>query len=108
MSEIKQIDEDIEIIVAEGQDRLSLSDFTDKIESIRLKHTTSTYNSLSVYALHKKGAGALVLAGSRDETDAEEKERGKKEAIERSRVERAEMKEFLRLKKKFGKKNSEK
>lgn len=106
-TEVKKISEDIEVIAAEGEESVTLEEFIEKLQELKDKHVTSPYSELNVYAVQKKGAGVLLLSGERDETDVERQEREQRETLERQRVEQAELKEYLRLKKKYGKKSEQ-
>jgi len=105
--EVKKVSEDIEVVAAEGQDAVTLDSFIEKLQELKAKHVTSPFSELKVYAVQKKGAGVLLLSGSRDETDTERQEREQRETMERQRIEQAELKEYLRLKKKYGKKSEQ-
>lgn len=102
--EVKKISEIIEPIIGEGTVE-SLDDFIESLEELKRKHTTSVYSEFEVTAAHKGGAGVLLLHGKRDETDEERKVREAREGAERRNIEQAELKEYLRLKKKYGKKD---
>lgn len=105
--EVQKVSEDIEVLAAEGEEKSTIDDFIEKLQELKAKHSASVYSDLNVYAVQKKGAGVLLLSGERDETDVERQEREQRETMERQRVEQAELKEYLRLKKKYGKKSEQ-
>jgi len=100
--EVKQISDIIEPILGEGQVK-TLAEFTELLDELRIKYQTSVYKTFTVTATHQKGAGVLLLNGSRDETAEELADRTEREEIERRTIDAAELKEYLRLKKKYGK-----
>lgn len=106
-AEVKKVNEDVEVLAAEGEEKISLDDFIERLQEMKTKYTASPYTEFSVYAVQKKGAGVLLLSGSRDETNSEREEREQRETLERQRIEQAELKEYLRLKKKYGKKSEQ-
>lgn len=101
-TEAKQVSEIVEPIIAEGQSQ-SLEEFVETLEKLKAKHSTSVYKEFEVSAVQQRGAGVLLLYGKRDETSQERQEREAREERERKTIEATELKEYLRLKKKYGK-----
>ena len=102
--EVKKIRDTIEPIMAEGGETKTLDEFIDELVELKSKHASSVYGDLEVAAVQKAGAGIVLLYGVRDESAEELKVRENREAGERTNIEQAELKEYLRLKKKYGKK----
>lgn len=99
--EKKNIVEKIDTVIVDDQ-TLGLSDFDDKVSSItsQLGHK---YDSFELSLVKEKSHVAVVVSGSRQETDQEYTDRSKEEKLLEKRTNDAELKEYLRLKKKYGK-----
>lgn len=94
----------IDVLMAEG-DSLLYDDLVDKINDLYGHNAHKIYESFKVTLVKDAKLGwALVFDGEREETKQETAEREATEAAIRKRVEAAELKEYLRLKKKYGKK----
>ena len=106
MSEDKKVmvDEKIDILFTK-KETMTSQELIDKLTELYKQHATMAYEKFNVGIEDVKelNSVALVFTGSRPETKDETKVRESKEAVKRKQIEEAELKEFLRLKKKYGK-----
>ena len=98
------VNEHIDVILSEGES-MSREDFADKIEDLYKQNMHKAYDSYSIELVrHKQVGWTLFFNGTREETKQETTKREAEEAAKRKQIEAAELKEYLRLKKKYGKK----
>lgn len=91
-------------LLAEG-DTVEYKELIEKLEELFNKNSHKVYDAFNVSMVKDKKLGiALVFEGEREETKNETAQREAEEAATKKRVEDAELKEYLRLKKKYGKK----
>lgn len=103
MSDLPQeVKEDVDGVLATTDKALSFDDFIHKITEAKNRNT-HRFDRLDVQLVAKGGAAVLMLLGIRKETTEETKARLEKETIKKANLEEAEWKEFMRLKKKFDK-----
>lgn len=92
-------------LLAEG-DTVEYKELIEKLEELFGQNSHKVYDVFNVSMVKDKKLGiALVFEGERDESKDETKLREAKEAATKKRVETAELKEYMRLKKKYGKKS---
>jgi len=107
MSEDKKhtVDEHIDVILTEGE-TLEREEFMDKVTDMYNKNMHKAYDKYTITLVRTKEFGwTLFFDGTRDETKDETAIREAEEKARRKQVEAAELKEYLRLKKKYGKKD---
>jgi len=107
MSEDKKptVDEHIDVILIEGES-LEREEFLDKVNDMYNKNMHKAFDKYAVKLIRTKEFGwTLFFDGTRDETKDETAIREADEKVRRKTVEAAELKEYLRLKKKYGKKD---
>lgn len=102
--EVRPTTEDsIDFLKIDGVDTLEL---TRWLEEKRAENIRKVYVSFNVKIIKDDRHGmGLLFSGVREETPQETKDREAKEQASRKAVEEAELKEFLRLKKIYGKKD---
>lgn len=106
-NEVRQVSDELEALSAVNTEPEELDAFLERIGEFKARHSTSAYNKFQVKSVNKKGETVFLIEGLRDETEQECGEREAREAQEKQRVEQAELKEYLRLKKKYGKKGEQ-
>jgi len=95
----------IDVLMAEG-DSLPREDLVDKINDLFNQNAHKVYDSFHVTLVKDAKIGwALLFEGEREESKEETAAREANDKATRKRVEDAELKEYLRLNKKYGKKN---
>ena len=104
--EPQEVSEDLEVIVATGDKAIDIDDFTSKVDEIKRKNAHKAYDKLSINMLTKSGAAVLMLSGVRKENQQELDERVQRDQVKKKNFEEAELKEYIRLKKKFDKKST--
>ena len=97
----KKITDQLEAIL-EDKEVMALDEFIEKAKGIANK-VSHRYDEFSIAIERGKINTACIISGVRDETDNEGKERGEKEEAELKRSQEAELKEWLRLNKIYGK-----
>ena len=106
MSDVKctMVKERIEVLVSKGES-FGHQEFVDKVDELYKQNMHKAYEKFSVVLEETKELGWIVsLMGERQETKEETAKREADEAARRKRVETAELAEYLKLKKKYGKK----
>lgn len=103
MSDEKQMVTDhVEVLLADNGN-MEYELFMDTLNDMRSRNSHKSYSKFFV-SLNKDDSGyALLLDGEREETSEEFAVRKAGEERSRKNVEAAELKEYLRLKKKYGK-----
>lgn len=92
-------------LLAEG-DTVEYKELIDKLEELYGKNAHKVYDKFNVSLVKDAKLGwALVFDGEREETKDETAIREAREAAERKRVQDAELKQYLRLHKVYGKKD---
>ena len=87
---------------------IDLKQFTDKLEDLRAKNAYKAFVSFAIELVKDKELGwGVLFVGEREETKEETAKREAMESAKRKTVEEAELKEFLRLKRKYGKKDEQ-
>lgn len=90
-------------LLSEG-DTLDHKELIEKVEDLFNKNCHKAYEKFSVTLVKDQKLGwALVFAGDREETKQETAIREAAESAKRKRIQDAELKEYLRLKKIYGK-----
>jgi hypothetical protein len=101
--EKKMISEKVEVLLSEGES-MDYQTFLDKIQDVHTRNQYRSFEKFSIKLEKTKELGWLVcFDGDRPETPEEKAKRESEDGIRRRQVEEAELKEFLRLKKKYGK-----
>lgn len=103
--EPQDVNEELEVVIATGDQALALEDFVSKVEEIKKQNAHRAYEKLSVSMITKNSAAVLMVSGVRKENQKELDERVMKEQVKKKNLEEAELKEYIRLKKKFDKKS---
>ena len=92
-------------LLAEG-DSVEYKELVEKLEELFGQNSHKVYDKFMVNMVKDVKLGvALVFEGEREESKEETALRESEESSVRKRVEKAELKEYLRLHKKYGKKN---
>lgn len=100
----QKVVEKIEIML-HGVESMEFKEFIDKVQDIYLKNQHRAFEKFTVSLVQTKELGWIVcFNGERPETQEEKTKREAEELGHRKQVEEAEIKEFLRLQKKYGKK----
>lgn len=95
-------------LLAEG-DTVGYKELIEKLEDLFNKNTHKMYDTFHVSMVKDQKLGiALVFEGKREETKEETYRRETNEFATKKRIEDAELKEYLRLHKKYGKKTKKK
>lgn len=104
MSDKPTTKDQIAPLLAEG-DTVEYQELIDKLNELFGKNAHKVYDKFNVSMVKDPKLGiALVFEGEREETKLETTQREAEEDSKRKRVEAAELKEYLRLHKKYGKK----
>lgn len=98
------VKEDIEVLMKPNETK-DVKEFIKELDERYNKLCHKAYNSFSVSMVVKEGKSFLVFSGVRKESPDEIKKRVAVEEEKEKRNEEAELKTYLRLKKKFGKSN---
>lgn len=109
MSEDKKVvSEKIDVLLLEGDKPINYQEFIDRLDELYKQHSHLSYEDYELRLERSKDLNgwALLFNGNRLETNEEQKLRVAQESAKRKTVEQAELKEYLRLKKKYGKKDS--
>ena len=105
MSEVHKTRDQIAPLLAEG-DTHNYKELVEKLEDLVAKNTHKAYDKFHVTMVKDDKLGvALFFEGEREETKEETVKREAYEAAKKKRIEDQELKEYLRLKKKYGKKD---
>jgi len=92
------------VLVKEG-DSINHKELIEKLEDLYGQNAHKVYDSFHATLVKDDKLGwALLFEGEREESDAETQLREAQEDAERKRVEEAELKLYLKLHKKYGKK----
>ena len=111
--EIKHtIDEKIAVLLAGSSDGkpvvIEYREFIGKVEELHKQHSIKAYDRFNVAFVKDTQAGwGVLFTGTRDETKDETEHREAVEAAKRKQLEAAELKQYLALKKKYGKAEKE-
>lgn len=98
------VEEIIDVVIAEGES-LDRTVLIEKIEDLFNKNMHKAYETFSFSLTKTKNFGyALMLNGKRKETDTENKKREAEESIRKRNLEQEELKLYLKLHNKYGKK----
>ena len=101
------IDDHIDVLLTEGQS-MGHQELVDKIDDLYKQNMHKAYDKYAVNLIRTKDFGwTLFFDGTRNETKEETEKREKEGGIRRKQIEEAELKEYLRLKKKYGKKDEQ-
>jgi hypothetical protein len=102
------VDEKIEVLMVGNDTQASTveyKEFLDKIDELYKQNIQRSFSKYCISLVKDKELGwGLLFTGTRDETKEETSKREMTEAMKKKQIEDAELKEFLRLKKKYGKK----
>ena len=98
------IDDVIEVLL-EPNEKVEIQTFLDKVQEIHTKNKYGRYEAFELVLETDKTKSALVLKGSRPETAEETTKREVADKAKQKRIEEAELKEYLRLKSKYAKKD---
>lgn len=107
MAEINKDPQDICEVVEEIMKlgtKVEAKEFLSKLEEVRSKNAHKAYDRLEFGVDKFLDSNSLVLFGVRKEGQKEVEERVGKEEAKQKNIEEHELKEYLRLKKKFDKK----
>lgn len=106
MSDEKKTTRDqIDVLMVEGGSS-SREDLVNKIEDLFNQNAHKVYDSFHITLVKDAKVGwALLFEGEREESKEETTAREANDKATRKRVEDAELKEYLRLHRKYGKKN---
>jgi len=100
------IEEFISIIIRSGESK-EIKELISNLEELYNKYCHNNFNKLTVSLLVRDGKSFLNLVGVRKENEKETKKRIIIEEDKLKRLEEIELKEYLRLKRKYGKENNE-
>ncbi|MFA5024183.1 MAG: hypothetical protein WC523_04465 [Patescibacteria group bacterium] len=106
--EIKRtVDDKIEVILAGNDDKaytIEYKTFVDKMEELYKLNSFKAYDKFNISLLKDEKLGwGLIFTGTREESVQEKAQREGIEGAKRKQLEAAELKEYLRLHKKYGK-----
>lgn len=105
------VDEKIEVLMASERGEtvtLEYKDFVEKTEELYKRNVHRPFVKFNIELVKDKDLGwGLLFSGTREETKEETEKREAVEAAKRKQIDDAELKEYLRLKKKFGKKEEQ-
>ena len=109
MGDKKTVDEKIAVLMAGNDDKANAIEyraFMDKVEDLYKQNSFKAYDKFNVSLVRDKDLGwGLLFTGTRNETNEEQATREAVEGAKKKQLEDAELKEYLRLHKKYGKKN---
>ena len=101
--DIKKVSEIVEVLMSE-KGSVEYQQFIDNLAAIYNQNSHKAFDKFYIKLEKNKEIGyMLYLCGERNEIAEEKKERELKEEVHRKGIEEAELKEYLRLKRKFGK-----
>lgn len=104
MSDTPRKKDPIDVLMS-GESTMEYKDLIEKLEELNGLNAHKIYDSFHVtMAKDTKIGWALIFEGDREEDKAETAAREASEAAERKHVEDAELKLYLKLHKKYGKK----
>jgi hypothetical protein len=106
------VEEKIEVLMASNADGspviVEYKEFVEKTEELYKKNVHRAFTKFNIEMIKDKDLGwGLLFSGTREETKEETAKRETFEAAKRKQIDDAELKEYLRLKKKFGKKEDQ-
>lgn len=105
------IDEKIDVLMVSNAGEPSAIEYKELVEKIELLYSRNMHRPFSQFKVElikdKELGWGLIFAGTREETKEETAQREANEAAKRKQIDDAELKEYLRLKKKFGKKEEQ-
>jgi hypothetical protein len=104
--EPQEVSENLEVVISTGDQALSLEDFINKVEEIKKQNVHKSYEKLNVSMITKNNASVLMIQGVRKENQKELDERVMKDQVKKKSLEEQELKDYIRLKKKFDKKSA--
>jgi hypothetical protein len=113
MADIKKytVDDQIEVLMTGIENQANVveyKEFAEKVEEIYKHNVHKAYEKFNISLVKDKALGwGLIFSGTREETKDETAARETLEASRKKQIEDAELKEYLRLKKKFGKKEEQ-
>jgi len=97
------VSEDLEVLLKAG-DKIDFEQFINNIEEFHNKYCHKNYDHFSVGLITKDGKSGVVFIGLRKENQEETKKRVAIEEAKAKHAEEVELKQYLMLKKKYGKK----
>ena len=101
------VDEKIAVLMVSNDDKSNVIEyrtFIDKVEDLFKQNSFKAYDKFNVTLAKDKDFGyGLLFTGTRNETKEEQTQREGAEGARRKQLEDAELKEYLRLHKKYGK-----
>jgi len=104
MSDKPRKRDQIDVLMTEG-DSMEYKDLIEKLEELNGLNAHKVYDSFHATMVKDPQNGwALLFEGDREEDNAETAKREAEETAKKKRVRDAELKEYLRLKKIYGKK----
>lgn len=99
------VDDRIDVLATEGE-TFTREEFLDKLTDLYNQNMHKAYEDYSVSMIRTKEFGwSLFFMGRREETKEETAKREAIEGAKQKTIEAAELKEYLRLHKKYGKKD---
>jgi hypothetical protein len=104
------VQEKIEVLMASAGEAVYVDhkEFIAKVEELYAKNAYRSFVSFSIELIKDEKAGwGLLFVGDREETKEETAKREAMEAAKRKSVEDAELKQYIQLKKKYGKKDEQ-
>jgi hypothetical protein len=105
----KMVSEKIDVLFLEGDKPMEYQKFIDKLDELYKRNVHLSYETFEINMTRVKELNngmAMLFNGNRPETKDEKKAREAGESAKRKIIEEAELKEYMRLHKKYGKKNS--
>ena len=102
------VDEKIEVLIAASNDGkpvvIEYKAFVEKVEEIYKRNAIKAYNKFNVSFVKDTQAGwGVLFTGTRDETPEEKAIREATDAAKKKQLEAAELQQYLKLHKKYGK-----
>ena len=106
------VEEKIEVLMASDKSGepviVEYKEFVEKTEELYKKNVHRAFTKFNIEMIKDKDLGwGLLFSGTREETKEETAKREAFESAKRKQIEDAELKEYLRLKKKYGKKEDQ-
>lgn len=103
------VDDKIAVVMAGNDDKANIieyKEFVQKIEDMYRQNVIKPYEKFKIGLVKDTQLGwGLLFLGERNETKEETAQREASEVAKKKQIETAELREYLRLHKKYGKKN---
>ena len=113
MADVKKytVDDKIEVLMTGIENQANVTEykeFLEKIDEVYKRNAHKAYDKFNLALVKDKELGwGLILTGTREETKDETAAREMLEGARKKQIEGAELKEYLRLHKKYGKKEQQ-